>query len=462
MPRVDELRDERRRARRLGRPPRPRRQQQLAAVQQAGRRPRCRTRAPSARARRARRRPTSTSGTPCATASSVRISRTVGEPVVGDAPSCRTIRIGSASSSRRSGIVQASLLCHTGEMPAYDDRSGNPSGTGTQKAESAAWRSSEHFINGREVARRRAHRPGLQPGHRRAAARGGVRVRRRGRAGDRRGEGGPARLARHQPRSSAPTCSSGCATCSSSARPSSPPSSRASTARCSPMPRARSRAASRTSSSPPGSCTCSRASTPSRSRAASTCTPSSSPSASSAPSRPFNFPVMVPLWMVASAIACGNTVVLKPSEKDPSASVFLAEAVPGGGPARRRAQRRARRQGRGRRDPRLPRRARPSPSSARRRSRSRSTSARRANGKRVQALGGAKNHMVVMPDADLDGRSGRRGLGRLRLGRRALHGRLGARRGRRRRRRPRRGGAQPAWARSSSATARMPPARWVR
>ena len=40
---------------------------------------------------------------------------------------------------------------------------------------------------------------------------------------------------------------------------------------------------------------------------------------------PFNFPVMVPLWMIASAIACGNTVVLKPSEKDPSASVLLAD-----------------------------------------------------------------------------------------------------------------------------------------
>ncbi|MTW08775.1 aldehyde dehydrogenase family protein, partial [Streptococcus pneumoniae] len=39
---------------------------------------------------------------------------------------------------------------------------------------------------------------------------------------------------------------------------------------------------------------------------------------------PFNFPVMVPLWMTASAIACGNTVVLKPSEKDPSAALFLA------------------------------------------------------------------------------------------------------------------------------------------
>ena len=40
---------------------------------------------------------------------------------------------------------------------------------------------------------------------------------------------------------------------------------------------------------------------------------------------PFNFPAMVPMWMFATAIACGNTFVLKPSEKDPSASVFLAK-----------------------------------------------------------------------------------------------------------------------------------------
>ncbi len=40
---------------------------------------------------------------------------------------------------------------------------------------------------------------------------------------------------------------------------------------------------------------------------------------------PFNFPAMVPLWMAANAIACGNTFVLKPSEKDPSSSLFLAE-----------------------------------------------------------------------------------------------------------------------------------------
>ena len=40
---------------------------------------------------------------------------------------------------------------------------------------------------------------------------------------------------------------------------------------------------------------------------------------------PFNFPVMVPLWMCANAIACGNAFILKPSEKDPSAALFLAE-----------------------------------------------------------------------------------------------------------------------------------------
>ena len=116
---------------------------------------------------------------------------------------------------------------------------------------------------------------------------------------------------------------------------------------------------------------------------------------------PFNFPVMVPLWMVASAIACGNTVVLKPSEKDPSAAIWLAKAFQEAGlpdgvlnvvngdkvavdtlldspdvsavsfvgstPIARSIYERS-----------------------------------AANGKRVQALGGAKNHMVVMPDADVD------------------------------------------------------------
>ena len=42
---------------------------------------------------------------------------------------------------------------------------------------------------------------------------------------------------------------------------------------------------------------------------------------------PFNFPAMVPMWMWAPALACGNTFVLKPSEKDPSASLFTAELL---------------------------------------------------------------------------------------------------------------------------------------
>jgi malonate-semialdehyde dehydrogenase (acetylating) / methylmalonate-semialdehyde dehydrogenase len=116
---------------------------------------------------------------------------------------------------------------------------------------------------------------------------------------------------------------------------------------------------------------------------------------------PFNFPVMVPMWMWPVAIACGNTFVLKPSERDPSPSLEVArllaeagcpegvfnvvngdrEAVEalvnhpevaavsfvGSTPVAEWVHRTA-----------------------------------SVSGKRVQALGGAKNHMVVMPDADLD------------------------------------------------------------
>jgi malonate-semialdehyde dehydrogenase (acetylating)/methylmalonate-semialdehyde dehydrogenase len=116
---------------------------------------------------------------------------------------------------------------------------------------------------------------------------------------------------------------------------------------------------------------------------------------------PFNFPVMVPLWMHPLAIACGNTFVLKPSERDPSASLFVAQLYADAGlpdgvfnvvngdraavdavldhpgisavsfvgstPIARYVHDRA-----------------------------------AASGKRVQALGGAKNHAVVLPDADLD------------------------------------------------------------
>lgn len=116
---------------------------------------------------------------------------------------------------------------------------------------------------------------------------------------------------------------------------------------------------------------------------------------------PFNFPVMVPMWMWAPALACGNTFVLKPSEKDPSASLRVAEllqqaGVPdgvfnvvngdrdavdavlehpgikavsfvGSTPVAKHVYETATR-----------------------------------HGKRCQALGGAKNHMVVLPDADVD------------------------------------------------------------
>jgi malonate-semialdehyde dehydrogenase (acetylating) / methylmalonate-semialdehyde dehydrogenase len=116
---------------------------------------------------------------------------------------------------------------------------------------------------------------------------------------------------------------------------------------------------------------------------------------------PFNFPAMVPLWMIPVALACGNCFILKPSERDPSASVRLAEllqeaGLPDGVLNVIHGDKEAvdailespgiqaisfvgstpiaeyiYKTGTG-------------------------------NGKRVQALGGAKNHMVIMPDADMD------------------------------------------------------------
>ena len=50
---------------------------------------------------------------------------------------------------------------------------------------------------------------------------------------------------------------------------------------------------------------------------------------------PFNFPCMVPMWMFPVAIACGNSFILKPSERDPSPSIFMAELLQRGRPARR-------------------------------------------------------------------------------------------------------------------------------
>jgi malonate-semialdehyde dehydrogenase (acetylating)/methylmalonate-semialdehyde dehydrogenase len=116
---------------------------------------------------------------------------------------------------------------------------------------------------------------------------------------------------------------------------------------------------------------------------------------------PFNFPVMVPLWMLANAIACGNTFILKPSEKVPSASLFLAElaqqaGVPDGVLNVLQGDRVA--------VDRLL--AHPD---VRAISFVGSTPIARyiyetgtRNGKRVQALGGAKNHMLVLPDADVE------------------------------------------------------------
>ena len=69
---------------------------------------------------------------------------------------------------------------------------------------------------------------------------------------------------------------------------------------------------------------------------------------------PFNFPAMVPMWMFANAIACGNTFILKPSEKDPSAVALPGRAAPRSGCPGWRLQRRPWRQGRCRSDPRAP------------------------------------------------------------------------------------------------------------
>jgi malonate-semialdehyde dehydrogenase (acetylating)/methylmalonate-semialdehyde dehydrogenase len=116
---------------------------------------------------------------------------------------------------------------------------------------------------------------------------------------------------------------------------------------------------------------------------------------------PFNFPVMVPLWMCANAIACGNAFILKPSEKDPSASLFLAElwkeaGLPDGVFTVVQGDKVAV-------DALI---AHPDVAAL---SFVGSTpiakyiyEAGTAAGKRVQALGGAKNHMVVLPDADVD------------------------------------------------------------
>jgi len=116
---------------------------------------------------------------------------------------------------------------------------------------------------------------------------------------------------------------------------------------------------------------------------------------------PFNFPAMVPMWMWAPALACGNCFILKPSEKDPSASLFVAEllkeaGVPDGVFTVLNGDKVAV-------DGLL---EHPDVAAV---SFVGSTPIAQyiyatgtIHGKRVQALGGAKNHMIVLPDADID------------------------------------------------------------
>ncbi|MBN0987251.1 CoA-acylating methylmalonate-semialdehyde dehydrogenase [Amphritea pacifica] len=116
---------------------------------------------------------------------------------------------------------------------------------------------------------------------------------------------------------------------------------------------------------------------------------------------PFNFPAMVPLWMYPMAIVCGNTFVLKPSERDPSSTLFIAQLLEEAGLPKgvinvvngdKEAV-----------DVLL------TDTRVKAVSFVGSTpiaeyiySTANANGKRCQALGGAKNHAIVMPDADMD------------------------------------------------------------
>jgi malonate-semialdehyde dehydrogenase (acetylating)/methylmalonate-semialdehyde dehydrogenase len=117
---------------------------------------------------------------------------------------------------------------------------------------------------------------------------------------------------------------------------------------------------------------------------------------------PFNFPAMIPLWMSGVAIATGNAFIIKPSERDPSVPVRLAELLLEAGAARRHPARSSTATRKwSTRSSIIPISAR-SASSVRRISRIMSINRGVANGKRVQAMGGAKNHGIVMPDADLD------------------------------------------------------------
>ena len=115
---------------------------------------------------------------------------------------------------------------------------------------------------------------------------------------------------------------------------------------------------------------------------------------------PFNFPAMVPMWMFANAIACGNTFILKPSEKDPSVTNFVAEllaqaGVPAGVYNIVHGDKVA--VDRLLEHPHIAAVSFVGSTPIARHVYERGTQ----HGKRVQALGGAKNHMIVLPDADL-------------------------------------------------------------
>jgi len=116
---------------------------------------------------------------------------------------------------------------------------------------------------------------------------------------------------------------------------------------------------------------------------------------------PFNFPAMVPMWMFANAIAVGNTFVLKPSEKDPSSALFMAEllkkaGLPDGVFNVVHGDKVAVDRILDHPDIEAVSFVGSTPIA------SYIYSTGTANGKRVQALGGAKNHMVVLPDADIN------------------------------------------------------------
>ena len=110
---------------------------------------------------------------------------------------------------------------------------------------------------------------------------------------------------------------------------------------------------------------------------------------------------MVPLWMFPNAIACGNTFILKPSEKDPSVSLFLADLMRQSGlPDTASSTLCKEIASRSSGCSNIPT-SRPSASSAPLPSRAPLYETATRNGKRVQALGGARNHMLVLPDADI-------------------------------------------------------------